>query len=102
VETDCGLLLLQLSMDVQEFSLGTAPPMFGLQGAYWSMEGQQVAYCNCSWCVALRWVRVHAVGVVYALFMFFAIVHLVGSLALDWDLGSGSYTHCFWWFGRRC
>ncbi|KAG0567966.1 hypothetical protein KC19_7G175800 [Ceratodon purpureus] len=30
-----------ISMEVHDFSLGTAPPMFGRQGTYWSMEGNQ-------------------------------------------------------------
>lgn len=39
-------LLFQISMEVQEFSLGTAPPMFGGQGTYWSMEGKQVCFLH--------------------------------------------------------
>lgn len=40
--TRMGFCVLQKSMEVLEVALGTAPPMFGLQGCYWSTEGNQV------------------------------------------------------------
>lgn len=40
--TRMGFCVLQKSMEVLEVALGTAPPMFGLQGSYWSTEGNQV------------------------------------------------------------
>ncbi|CAK9192592.1 unnamed protein product [Sphagnum troendelagicum] len=39
------------SLEVQDFHLGTAPPMLGLQHTYWSMEsgGQPVLHMGCEW-----------------------------------------------------
>jgi hypothetical protein len=36
------LSYVQQSMVLNDFSLGTTPPVFGLQRTYWSTEGDQV------------------------------------------------------------
>lgn len=42
---ECGDGWLQHSLEVQDFTFGTAPPMLGLQRTYWSMEdGSQVQF----------------------------------------------------------
>lgn len=57
-KTNSGFQLLQVSMEVQEFNLGTTPPMFGLQGSYWSMEGKQVVIRLLLVCYIEIWIQI--------------------------------------------
>lgn len=42
IMTNIMILLLQEKIELQEFSLGSHPPLFGLHGTRWATSGGQV------------------------------------------------------------